>query len=193
MMYKGKNKSGGYSLVEVLVAITVLLIALVGPLTIAYAGLKRANFSQDQTAAIFLAQEGIEAIVKLREDGALSADSFSNLAQLWSAVSAVPDMCYLGSENYCGVTIPEDGNISAASFYQCDNDNCLMQYQDSASVPFKQGDGVSGVETIYTRRMQFDLNSSEGYVHVQSEVLWGESSPQSVTLDTYIYNTYYEP
>ena len=73
MMRIHKKMNRGYSLVEVLVAISVLLIALVGPLTIASSGLKRANFAKEQTLAIFLAQEGMEAVVKLREDAALGA------------------------------------------------------------------------------------------------------------------------
>ena len=68
------TKERGYSLVEVLVAISVLLIALVGPMTIAQSGLKRSAQSKDNTMAVFLAQEGIEAVVKIREEDALGAN-----------------------------------------------------------------------------------------------------------------------
>lgn len=208
MIFDSKNQRGvkagrknaqrfsarGYSLVEVLIAITVLLIALVGPLTIAYTGLKRANFSGEQTAAIFLAQEGVEAIVKLREDSALSAGSFSDFSALWSGISSMAGLCPMGSSNYCGVTVSDNGNISFSQVYQCGGDNCRIRYAESARVPFKQGSSATGADTIYTRRLQFRLDDIDhAYVEVRSEVSWSGGTSQSVVLDTYVYNTYYEP
>lgn len=199
MMFGNNKKRGeifinrltrGYSLVEVLVAITVLLIALVGPLTIAYSGLKRANFSEEQTAAIFLAQEGIEAIVKLREDGALAGDSFSDSSTVWGNIADIGSLCPIGSDDYCGVSIPDDGNILSSHVYRCGGEDCQVKYYDSARVPFKQGGG-GGEDTIYSRRLQIDVETA--YAHVVSRVDWGVDSSQGTELNSYIYNTYYEP
>jgi len=63
----------GYSLIEVLVAISILLIALVGPMTIAAKGIQSSIFVREQTIAISLAQEGIEAFIAARNDAALQA------------------------------------------------------------------------------------------------------------------------
>lgn len=193
MMKAIKKERRGYSLVEVLVAISVLLIALVGPLTIASSGLKRANFAKEQTLAIFLAQEGMEAVVKLREDAALGADSFDNLSQVWSTTfSAISSRCVVGSSNYCGVSIAEDGTINTSSIYQCNATNCLMKYQSNARVPYRQGSSVSGNDTIYTRQMQVTVTGN-AYARVVSTVSWGEAESEKVEVETYIYNTYYEP
>lgn len=181
----------GYSLVEVLVAITVLLIALVGPLTIAYSGLKRSNFAKEQTASIFMAQEGTEAIVKLREDSALAASSYANLSEVWSNLNTIKNRCPIGGATYCGVTLGDDGAVTAASVYQCSGSNCLMKYSSTARVPYKQGGAVSGDNTIYTRKMQIDV--IDAYAHVISTVSWGDAPSQSLSLETYVYNTYYEP
>jgi len=189
---KFANKQSGYSLVEVLVAITVLLIALVGPLTIAYSGLKRANFSKEQTSAIFLAQEGTEAIVKLREDAALSADDFHNAAQVWSnTFNALGSKCTIGSSNYCGVLINDSGAIDLSSVYTCSNTNCIIKYNPDARVPYKQGTGATGTDTSYTRRLQISV-SGDAYARVKSIVSWGEAESQKIELETYVYNTYYE-
>ncbi|MDC1205546.1 hypothetical protein N8083_01725 [Candidatus Pacebacteria bacterium] len=61
----------GYSLVEVLVAVSILLLAIVGPMTIASQGIKSSTFSLEQNTAFFLAQEGVEAMFALRGDSAL--------------------------------------------------------------------------------------------------------------------------
>jgi type II secretory pathway pseudopilin PulG len=67
-------KSGaGFTLVETLVAITVLLVAIVGPMTIAAQGLQASFFAREETTAVYLAQEGIEAVERARDNGALDA------------------------------------------------------------------------------------------------------------------------
>lgn len=187
------NQRRGYSLVEVLVAISVLLIALVGPITIAYSGLKRANFAKEQTMAVFLAQEGAEAVVKLREDRALLANSLSNINQVWNHhFPAIQDQCPIGSPDYCGVRIVDtEPNKGNASFYQCSGSNCTMVYNEDALVPYKQGPNVAGEPTIYTRQLQVTVNSA--FTRVISAVSWGASPSQRVELETYVYNIYYEP
>lgn len=179
----------GYSLVEVLVAITVLLIALVGPLTIAQAGLKRAANSREQTMATFLAQEGLEAVVKLREDNALSAyPSFNNLNSVWSSLTALTGDCT--ASNSCGVLIGNDGTITDSSFYNCNATNCLMRYTPGDRVPYRQNVST-GTATNYDRRIQLDVTNDR--VVVTSTVTWGTRPDQRVSMQTYVYNIYYEP
>jgi prepilin-type N-terminal cleavage/methylation domain-containing protein len=189
-IFRHKNQSG-YSLVEVLVAITVLLIALVGPLTIAYSGLKRSVQSKDNTMAVFLAQEGIETIVKLREDAALGAAGYDDLSQVWDNVfDTLHSRC--SDPSGCGVVISDDGSIAIGSVYECSGSNCQMKYDSAARVPYKQGGGVSGVDTAFTRVLQINVVDNS-YAEVSSTVSWTGQMADSVTLQTYIYNTYYEP
>lgn len=185
---KLKNEQG-YSLVEVLVAITVLLIALVGPLTIAHSGLKRANESKGNTAAVFLAQEGIEAVVKLRENDALNASGYDNLSEVWGDVSSLASLCPVDGAYNCGVLIAEDGTISTGSFYRCSGSNCEMDYSSSARVPYKQG--ASGEATPYTRYITMTITNE--YARVRSEVSWGSDASERIVLESYVYNSYYEP
>ena len=65
--------SDGFSLVETLVAIAVLLVAIVGPMTIAAQGLQASFFAREQTTAVYLAQEAVEAIEEIRDVAALEA------------------------------------------------------------------------------------------------------------------------
>lgn len=183
---------GGYSLVEVLVAITVLLVALVAPLTIAYSGLKRANVSKEQTQAIFLAQEGIEAVMRLRENSALSASGFDNLAAVWSTnMGTAASRC----SSKCGVLISDAAPISASSFYACNSTNCSFRFYEGAAVPFKQG-ASGGTETAFVRELTLTPSQSpaiNAFVRVRSEVRWGSGAAEKVVLESYVYNTYYEP
>ncbi|MCK5590383.1 MAG: type II secretion system protein [Candidatus Pacebacteria bacterium] len=56
------KKVGGFTLVETLVGISILLVAIAGPLTIAYQGVSLSLNARDQIVASLLAQEGIEFV-----------------------------------------------------------------------------------------------------------------------------------
>ncbi len=195
MRYHLSKPNSGYSLVEVLVAITVLLVALIGPLTIAHSGLKRSIQSKDNTQAVFLAQEGIEAIVKLREDAALKASAYSNIGQIWdSTFDTLHTRCSPAAG--CSVFIDNDGNIDVNDVQACSGASCLMKLNPANTaanrVPYKQGAGATGDNTAFTRRVQV-IVTGNSHARVLSTVSWTGSSPGSVTLESYVYNIYYEP
>lgn len=70
----------GFTLLETLVAIAILLIAVVGPMSIIGGSLSQISTVRDQTIAVNLAQEGIE-IVRQKRD--------SNMLDKWGGGSAV--------------------------------------------------------------------------------------------------------
>lgn len=58
----------GFSLVEALVAIAILVVSIVGPMTIASKGMTSAVFAKDQITAFYLAQEAVEFIRNERDN-----------------------------------------------------------------------------------------------------------------------------
>ena len=68
---KNYSYTKGYSLVEVLVAIAILMLAIVGAMTIASKGLQSSFYAREQNIAFFLAQEGTEAVMTIRNEFAL--------------------------------------------------------------------------------------------------------------------------
>lgn len=192
-MKKKLNHNRGYSLVEVLVAITVLLIALVGPLTVAQVGLKRAFNSREQTMSVFLAQEGTEALFKLREDAALGAfpNEFGNLPLVWGAVSGLAGRCT--EANPCGVKLELNGYLLPANFYNCSTSDCIIRYSAADRVPYRQGipADTDTTNTKYERTIVIDVNNDRAII--KTTVKWGTRADQKITLETYLYNIYYEP
>jgi len=73
MQYR-KTKTG-FTLIEALVAITILTAAIVGPLAIVSQSLIDAQIAKDKLTATYLAQEGIELVRAHRDTGALEGDS----------------------------------------------------------------------------------------------------------------------
>jgi prepilin-type N-terminal cleavage/methylation domain-containing protein len=64
--------SGGFTLIETLVAISILAIIIVGPITITVRSAKSSTFAAEQAMAYFLAQEGLELAQKGRDQYLLS-------------------------------------------------------------------------------------------------------------------------
>lgn len=173
---------GGYSLVEVLVAISVLLISIVGPLTIASKGLQNSIFAKQQNIAFFLAQEGLESIIKIREEGGVKAYALTGEAggpTAWDDIAAL-DSFDCTAETPCGVDIDD------FTVFNCDDRTCNLYLFESGRARYRHSS--SGTETPYRREIVLDVNDSRAYV--ESTVTWGESEDKKVRLATYIYNIY---
>jgi Tfp pilus assembly protein PilV len=63
-----RNTSRGFTLIETFIAVTILMVAVVGPITIAQRSLSSAKFSRDRVIAYYLAQDAIEYVRSVRDD-----------------------------------------------------------------------------------------------------------------------------
>ncbi len=63
-----KPSSGGFTIVETLVAVTILMIAIAGPLTVATQALHAAQDAKNQMIATNLAQETIEELRNFKDN-----------------------------------------------------------------------------------------------------------------------------
>jgi len=101
----------GFTLLETLLAITVLVIALGGPLSIAQQGLSAAFVSRDQVTAYFLAQEALEYVRKIRDSNGIVSINVASTDWLVGMSSCVSGVCRIDPlrDQYttaCGVTCP---------------------------------------------------------------------------------------
>lgn len=98
-----KKTLSAFTLIETLVAISVLIMALVGPLSIAEQSLRSAYYSRDQVTAFYLAQEGIEYVRGVRDQNYLTANTWlTNLTDCESA------KCVVDSPNFSHTVCPND-------------------------------------------------------------------------------------
>ncbi len=70
-----KTKESAFTLVETLVAISILLIAIMGPLTVVSQALQASYFSRDQVTAFYLAQDAVEYVRNVRDTNSLTAST----------------------------------------------------------------------------------------------------------------------
>ena len=198
MMYRTQSQSG-FTLVEVLVAITILLLVVVGPINIITQANNSSTFATEQTQAFFLAQEGVELVQKMRDELLLEyfADEFaggSSTIEPFNEISNSYPACFDGSG--CGVTINsgEDGGVAVID---CSSGACRLytNFGSSARSKFIHN-GTSGNETPYTRVINLNLISNGGNpeaIAVTSTVTWRTGSliaSQEVVLTSYLFDIY---
>lgn len=64
-------KQEAFTLIETLVAVSILLIAIIGPISLIGDALHRIYYAKDEMIAINLAQEGVEAVRRVRDTNML--------------------------------------------------------------------------------------------------------------------------
>ncbi len=117
--HRALRKSGaGFTLIETFIAISVLLLAVAGPLTIAARSLLSASFARDQITAYYLAQEAVELIRNKRDNNTLSSAS--------SWISGM-ESCF-GTEG-CYV----DARTEDPVFTPCVTSGCPFLYRSTAT------------------------------------------------------------
>lgn len=147
----------GFTLVESLVAITVLLTAVTGPLTIAAQGIGLANFARQQITAIFLAQEAIEYVRSVRDGNILTDDD----PALW--LTGLSD-CMDGTPCLIDVTQP--------SVKSCTGGACVPIRFHETSGHYGYSETAGWEETPFTREVTITETEEDAEVIVEVRVSW---------------------
>jgi prepilin-type N-terminal cleavage/methylation domain-containing protein len=103
-----KQGKKGFTLIETLVAISVLLLSLAGPLSLAAQALSSAYYARDQITAFYLAQEAIEYARAKRDKNYLASPANPWLTGIADCTSA---LCNVDFPNFthtvCNPQCPE--------------------------------------------------------------------------------------
>ncbi len=94
-----------FTLLETLVAVSVLLMALLGPFSIAQQSLRSSYYARDQVTAFYLAQEGVEFVRAVRDENYLSGSDW--LAGIGAACTGTP--CTVDYPNFTYAACPQGG------------------------------------------------------------------------------------
>jgi type II secretory pathway pseudopilin PulG len=189
-MKKTLKQQAGFSLVETLVAITILMLVIVGPMSISSSTAKGASFASEQVVAFFLAQEGAELAQKARDDIIIRKFLNPPIPNTWTTFSNTTGTyrtCF--EPNGCRLELNDAGDLSVAT---CGMNVtfCRLNY---ASTPTRsyytyQAGGTSP----YTRVIKFSSVSPDE-IKVTSEVTWrsgNQRDSQKAVVETYLFNVY---
>ncbi|MFM2423753.1 MAG: hypothetical protein RLZZ70_140 [Candidatus Parcubacteria bacterium] len=202
MIYK--NANSGFSLVEVLVAITILLLVTVGPLRIMTQVNKSNSFSTDQTTAFFLAQEGLELLQSGRDNLVLGdlRDSFvgeTTQPNPWTEFTSIFDSCITGggANKRCGLAAAANGTGYTVTDCGTTIGNCLLYTTSNQNNRRLTHTAAGNTMTPYTRSLQIAIIPGSGGrpqgAVATSTVTWRSgdfADEQKVELVTYLTNVY---
>jgi len=191
MIYLNKKLQEGFSLVETLVAISILLIVIVGPMTISSKAAKSSTFATEQVQAFFLAQEGLELAQKMRDDFLLTNFGSSGFSTTWE-----DDFINFNNNCFttgCGLAWDNSSVTSLVTPVLCINTNCRL-YLSPTPAHRSRYTHVTASNTItpFARVITFTADNPGG-VKVVSKVTWRTGSliaDQKVEVDTYLYDIY---
>lgn len=173
---------------ETLVAITVLLVAVVAPMSLAQDGIIAARLAQDQIVAFYLGQEGIEIVKNLRDNNRLDNAPGGQIsgAELSNCAVTGPDSGELGC-------IVDATQVTSGQFF---TERCLgtcEPIQISQTAPYVYSYQPTGTTpTKYTREVKVwnptaDINEAAVEVTVSWE--FGKSGIiRTYKVRDYMYN-----
>jgi type II secretory pathway pseudopilin PulG len=193
---KLKRASGGFSILEALVAIAILIIALTGPMVFAQQSLRAARVARDQVTAFYLAQDAIEFVKHVRDENSLSTFRYDWLAGL--------EGCFATESNPntgCQVSTPEwSGGSTAGAVDSCTGAGCPLYEQvpiDGGKLYGIFGAGAGVSPSRFSRRVRImtpegnDPTTETEEVLVEVRVWWdtvGVAGDRQVLVREHVYN-----
>lgn len=178
---KNKNISqDGFTIMETLVAIFVLLLAITGPMVFAQNGLRSAFLARDQMTAFFLAQDAIEYIKNFRDGNVVrivTSSSFSDNEWLDPVGALSIDQClssdgcsidtYRGQIDSCSST-NQEGCVGS----ELNNYTPLNYYSDGTESYYttQNINGTTITRSIFSREIKIDKIDHSGNDDIEAQV-----------------------
>jgi prepilin-type N-terminal cleavage/methylation domain-containing protein len=184
------KKQNGFTLIEALVAISILLIAITTPMVIAQKGLTDAVLSRDEATASFLAQDGIEAVKNIRDTTALSVEAGNSVSNWLQGLAQCESPSYCNIDTKSLTVLPYPYNPPT----QNDPSPIIVVRNSTGQFLYFGGLNVqsAGSPSIFSRKIivsQPYLSTNPNEAEVTVVVSWNEpSGPQNATTTDFIYN-----
>ena len=164
----------GFTLLETTVAISILTVGILGPLSVATYALSRSSISENQIIAYNLAEEGLEFIINKRDSNVFAGNN-------WLQGIGGGSNCASGN----GCTIDVIANTI--------NNNCgggcpVMRFDSNGKYNYSSGANSIFTREIYLRDVPGNPNPDEKILEVR--VTWDERIPpqRKVIIFHHIYD-----
>lgn len=198
----------GFSLLETVVAISILMITIVGPLSLASKGIVFADYVQNEITGFYLAQEAMEAIRNIRDsnikndgdwlhniqDECLSADGSSSVPcriDIWNFDKPNNGLEKIGGCLECGGDLSKFERMKVVNLGDSLGAEKLYGYIFTTTI--LDGGRLTPEDSIFSRRITITDKTSKigrtrsdigiGEINVVVEVSWvSKSGGRTVTV-----------
>ncbi|PJE74182.1 MAG: hypothetical protein COV01_01630 [Candidatus Taylorbacteria bacterium CG10_big_fil_rev_8_21_14_0_10_41_48] len=178
-LHSNKRVARGFTLVEAMVAISILSLSITGPMIIAQKGIGSAIYARDQITAFYLAQEAVEYIRNVRDSNRINQASW---------LSYLPT-CLAGGTCQIDARYTDYTNESAIS--ACLSGTCPVLSFDTSQNFYGYGSGGSWESTRFTRDVQVTETQANKEAVISVTVSWNTNlfaPTRTFTIKEYIYN-----
>ena len=159
----------GFTLIETMVAVTILTLAVVGPLFTASRAIVAAQNARDQLTASYLAQEGIEYVRAMRDNEYLNVYPSGTSAAWGNFLNGSinqcrePRMCTLGliQGGFLPLVFCPD-NVCTTTFSLLSNG---ASYKRTIQVVDASPSGATDVRIVTTVSWKFHSNHQSVYIN----------------------------
>jgi type II secretory pathway pseudopilin PulG len=172
-----RGVAGGFTLIEALVAITILLVGVIGPLGLAAQGIADGLFARNQIVANYLAQEGVELIINRRDSNVYAGGASNWLTGL--------DGC--DDNSPCAIDALSADIISCGGDVECGK----LRYNESSQVftPPNSTDRFTGATFKRTFVLKSSTSGNDDERVAEVKVVWyNHLAEKQLILNDYLYN-----
>ena len=166
----GRSENGGFTLIETLVAVTILSAAIAGPMALSIKNIGTASVSKDQLVAFYLGQEAIEYVRNVRDTNILSENGW--LDGLGDCLPSSPNGCYIDVIN----------NAITA----CEVDGCSNLKFDGQNYNYASDDNSAFIRTVKIDNL---IRADGDEAKIDVAVSWtGKYGQKTMNLQDNIFN-----
>ncbi|MDE1874962.1 MAG: type II secretion system protein [Patescibacteria group bacterium] len=152
-----------FTLVETMVAISILSLAVTGPLIIAQKGIDSAIYAKDQITAEYLAQEAVEYIRNARDTNRIQGNSW---------LSGLSSCLVVSGSEQCTIDARYPDFTSGGAVTSCPGGTCPAISFDSSSGLYGYAAGGTWSPTKFTRSVSIDNRASAKEAAISVTISW---------------------
>jgi type II secretory pathway pseudopilin PulG len=158
-----QKKNRGFTIIETLVAVTILMIAIAGPLTVANKAYRAALDARNQMIGLNLAQEEMEYIKNLKDNFSIKYKNWFGLLYNNCNIDG-SRVCIIDTESYSG-NYRDSLYIPQSKSSPC-TDSCKLYVNNYGYAYDTAGAGTPFVRYFYLKNASSGLSYSEYLVTV---------------------------